>query len=365
MGYRQNNWTVYDETVPDYKQPDSFITKKKLDNIESGIAAAITELKIGDVVKGSDIKCEIVNDENDPTIKKLNMVIPREVSWHFSAQELHDNAIPPTNTFLNDIVLDIKGNLFSIILNENNEYRLDLKMNIKGNQGISGPSGPAWLQGKDGQNGKDGEDGNRWLYINTNLIEGDPAPKDSLYRDFVLDINGNVFEVLEDFTVHYLINIKGVDGEDGDMYQLEIGEVSIGDTASAEIVNNKLNLTIPRGLTGPAGIAGKSAYQEWLDLGNAGSEQDFINSLKRETIVKSSVRIPVDYWNLVDGLYKAIIVDDDVTTKNIININCEYSSLKYIMENNITIYPIAIDSGIEIFSNILPSGDLIINYSII
>ena len=38
--------------------------------------------------------------------------------------------------------------------------------------------------------------------------------------------------------------------------------------------------TGPKGDPGPAGQDGKSAYRVWLDLGNAGSEQDFINSLK-------------------------------------------------------------------------------------
>lgn len=35
-----------------------------------------------------------------------------------------------------------------------------------------------------------------------------------------------------------------------------------------------------KGDTGERGVDGKSAYQVWLDLGNSGSEQDFINSLK-------------------------------------------------------------------------------------
>ena len=35
-----------------------------------------------------------------------------------------------------------------------------------------------------------------------------------------------------------------------------------------------------RGDTGPKGSDGKSAYQSWLDLGNTGTEQQFINSLK-------------------------------------------------------------------------------------
>jgi len=36
----------------------------------------------------------------------------------------------------------------------------------------------------------------------------------------------------------------------------------------------------PQGLQGEQGNNGKSVYQEWLDLGNDGTEQDFINSLK-------------------------------------------------------------------------------------
>lgn len=36
-------------------------------------------------------------------------------------------------------------------------------------------------------------------------------------------------------------------------------------------------------IQGPIGETGKSAYQVWLSLGNSGSEQDFINSLKGET----------------------------------------------------------------------------------
>lgn len=35
-----------------------------------------------------------------------------------------------------------------------------------------------------------------------------------------------------------------------------------------------------KGDTGERGVDGKSAYQVWLELGNSGSEQDFINSLK-------------------------------------------------------------------------------------
>ena len=36
------------------------------------------------------------------------------------------------------------------------------------------------------------------------------------------------------------------------------------------------------GPEGPAGADGKSAYQIWLEAGNEGSEDDFLNSLKGE-----------------------------------------------------------------------------------
>lgn len=40
MAYTKNLWAIYDPNVPDEEQPGAFITKAKLDNIESGIEAA-------------------------------------------------------------------------------------------------------------------------------------------------------------------------------------------------------------------------------------------------------------------------------------------------------------------------------------
>ena len=45
------------------------------------------------------------------------------------------------------------------------------------------------------------------------------------------------------------------------------------------------------GERGADGVDGKSAYQIWLDLGNSGSEQDFINSLKAQ----SERHVPTGY----------------------------------------------------------------------
>ena len=139
-GYQKNTWELYNESIPVKDQPNAFITKRKLDNIESGIENAITDFQIGTVTKGADACCEIVADENDPSIKKINMVIPKEVSWLFSDVELHDGDIAPTGVAINDIILDSKGNIFNLTLNSNNNLILNKKLNITGNQGKAGLS---------------------------------------------------------------------------------------------------------------------------------------------------------------------------------------------------------------------------------
>lgn len=289
MGYQKNTWTVYDETIPDMQQPNAFITKAKLDHIERGIESAITDFQMGTVSKGFEAKCEIVTDAEDATIKRINMVIPKEVSWIFSDKELHDNETSPIGSVPNDMIIDSKGNIFSVVLTETGEYRLDYKMNIKGTTGISGPAGPQGIAGVNGADGKNGKDGTKWIYAGKNIIEGEGAPDTAVVGDFILDNEGDIFVVLEDRTVSKTINIKGADGEDAtNDYRLEIGEVTIGDTASAEITSdNKLNLTIPKGDTGVAGPAGadgkdgeKGEQGEKGDPGKDGKDGVGITSIK-------------------------------------------------------------------------------------
>ena len=211
-GYQPNTWEVYDESIPDYKQPDAFITKLKLDNIEKGIINAVTDFQIGTVSKGTEVYCEIIADEDDPSIKKINMVIPKEVSWLFSEAELQDQNIAPSGVMPNDIILDSKGNIFTITKNSNDVYILNKRINIKGTTGDIGPQG-----------------------------------------------------------------LPGKDGKDGEEYYLEIGNVVAGDYASAEINDHKLNLVLPRGL------AGKSTYDLWKELGYPGDANDFLFFLRGDS----------------------------------------------------------------------------------
>ena len=68
-------------------------------------------------------------------------------------------------------------------------------------------------------------------------------------------------------------------------------------------VRNEINVDIIG--TGARGKEGKSAYEIWLDLGNEGTEQEFLASLKGQdghTPVKGT-----DYWTTADQT--AIVAD--------------------------------------------------------
>lgn len=318
MGYQKNTWVLFEEGIPAHEQPDAFITKDKLDHIETGIKSAVTDFKLGTVSKGTDVQCEIIPDENDPSIKRINLVIPKEVSWLFSEVELTDQSVAPTGATIIDMVLDAKGNIFNITENSNGTYILNKRLNITGQPGKDGsigPEGQPGMNGTDGKDGQDGKDGNKWIYVDKNVFDGD-ITTDGNAGDFILDNKCDVFKVLDNFVLKWIFNIKG------DEYYLEVGQVTIGNEASAEVVDHKLNLVIPIGPTGeqgpqgetgeqgiqgekgekgdpgpqgekgetgeqgppgdigPEGPPGESTYSIWKGLGNTGDAADFIESIK-------------------------------------------------------------------------------------
>lgn len=193
MGYEKNTWTLYDSTVPDKLQPNSFITKDKLDNIEEGISDAVTELKIGTVTKGYEVSCEIVADEKDPTVKILNMVIPKEASWGFFKYQLYDKTIAPEGYYPGDVVVDANGTLFTVFLDCNdNTYRLQSSSSIVGPQGEQGEQGPQGIQGIPGPQGEQGIQGPPGVQG----PKGDPGL--SAY-EFWLTIEGNEGKTQEEY----------------------------------------------------------------------------------------------------------------------------------------------------------------------
>ena len=110
----------------------------------------------------------------------------------------------------------------------------------------------------------------------------------------VSEVDGETIPVItiEDFEKRFAEAVKNAKGDKGERGPQglqgpvgpqgpkgERGEVGPkGDKGDTGLQGEKGN----KGDTGERGADGKSAYQIWLDLGNSGSEQDFINSLKAQ-----------------------------------------------------------------------------------
>ena len=142
---------------------------------------------------------------------------------------------------------EVDGEVIPVITIEDFEKRFDEAIkNAKGDKGERGPQG---LQGPVGPQGPKGERGE----VGPKGEKGDTGPQGD----------------------------KGDKGEKGD--KGDTGERGADGKDGRDGVNGKdgINGTNGRdGIDGKNGQDGKSAYQIWLDLGNSGSEQDFINSLK-------------------------------------------------------------------------------------
>ena len=146
-----------------------------------------------------------------------------------------ENSIYPSENYgyfkITKNVSEVDGETIPIITIEDFEKRFDEAVkNAKGDkgergpQGLQGPVGPQGPKGERGEVGPKGDKGDTGLQGE----KGDKGDK------------GDTGE-------------RGADGKDG-----------------------------TNGIDGKNGQDGKSAYQIWLDLGNSGSEQDFINSLKAQ-----------------------------------------------------------------------------------
>ena len=143
-------------------------------------------------------------------------------------------------------VAEVDGKTIPVITIENFEKRIDEALKkvesieqIKGEKGAKGDKGERGPQGLQGPVGPQGPKGER----------GEVGPKGEKGDTGLQGEKGDKGDTGE----------RGADGKDG------------------------INGTNGRdGIDGKNGQDGKSAYQIWLDLGNSGSEQDFINSLKSQ-----------------------------------------------------------------------------------
>ena len=113
-------------------------------------------------------------------------------------------------------------------------------------------------------------------------------------------------------------------------------------------------------------IGGKSVYDIWLELGNTGTPQDFLDSLKGSsaTIVKGTTIATTD-WVAYDNIYKATILNEQIDANCVVNVNFDSASINAAINSGVLGYTNSIDGGFEIYSNFLPSSDLVIDYAII
>ena len=133
----------------------------------------------------------------------------------------------------------------------------------KGDPGAQGPIGPQGMIGPKGDSGIQGVPG----IPGTPGSPGPPGVKGdsgkSAYQEW-LDA-GNTGSVSD-----FIASLKGAKGDRGER----------GSDGAAGAPG-------PAGAKGQDGASGKSAYQTWSDLGNQGSEQDFINWLKASGSVEA------------------------------------------------------------------------------
>lgn len=191
------------------------------------------------------LKSETLTIEDDRlvlTTDKFKDLTPD--TYNFEVWE-NEDSIYPSDSYgyfkITKNVSEVDGETIPVITIEDFEKRFDEAIkNAKGDkgergpQGLQGPVGPQGPKGERGEVGPKGEKGDTGLQGE----KGDKGEK------------GDTGE-------------RGADGKDG-----------------RDGVNGKDGIN---GTNGRDGIDGKSAYQIWLDLGNSGSEQDFINSLKAQS----------------------------------------------------------------------------------
>ncbi|MGO2875749.1 MAG: choice-of-anchor G family protein, partial [Corynebacterium casei] len=117
-----------------------------------------------------------------------------------------------------------------------------------------------------GQDGADGEDGESLTVV-----------------DYYLNVDGDlVIEFSDESTVIVPKGADGADGSDGESVTITDRSVDADGNIVIEFSDGTI-VTIPKGEKGDQGVPGqdgKSAYELWLEAGNVGDINDFLESLK-------------------------------------------------------------------------------------
>ena len=182
----------------------------------------------------------------------------------------------------------IKGETkYTSLFNLNNAVAVKGEKGEQGPQGIQGPQGEQGVQGIQGLQGPQGNRGEKGEV-------GPQGPKGD---------KGDVGPAGE----------KGADGSQGPQgLQGEKGDKG---------EQGPQGEPGPAGADGKQGVDGKSAYQSWLDAGNTGSEEDFVNAHKVYTNTKVSEEVTAREIAVEETLadakkYTDTKVSDEVTARN-------------------------------------------------
>lgn len=135
---------------------------------------------------------------------------------------------------------------------------------VDGKDGATGAQGPRGVPGPVGYTGKSGRDG-------INGRDGIDAP---WITDVRSDQRGDTFTLIFEFSDGSVLetNEINIPEKDTKNYQFVGPVIGVGGGGGGSGGGD--------GEQGPPGADGKSAYEIWLDLGNTGTEQDFIDSLQ-------------------------------------------------------------------------------------
>lgn len=198
---------------------------------------------------------------------------------NFASTITNSSTWAPGTIAINTASSGVAANLGSVWL-KNSDGTFSSAGNIRGPQGSQGAQG---IQG--------------WSIYTTTVTTA------------LTDTNGG--------SASYRVNDLVIDGN-GDLYKK---------TATNTYVK-QFSVKGPKGDTGAPGADGKSAYQIWLDKGNTGTEQDFLNSLKgtgTSTVAddKNKVNVNTKFGFVGDG-----ITDNYQAFKDMIAFNKLYPEVK-------------------------------------
>ncbi len=201
MAYDKNRWELYDPNKPNEDQPHSFITKRKLDKMEEGIAEANVELEIGTITTGDEANATIIDDtENQRRLLNITFPPAGKGAQGEPGQSAYDLWLSLGNTGTEQEFLD-------------------------------------YLKGIDGKDGKDGAPGK----------DGEPGPKgDSTYQIW-LSLGNSGTE--EDF----IKAMKGEKGEPGKSIYTSTIEIDENSKISRTQISNSENISVGDSLVDTTG----------------------------------------------------------------------------------------------------------------